>query len=389
MTETTTKTLWEWECDWLLFLDEIKHNGIKINRPFCNEQSRKGKEILASIRKDLGWNPASTKQLASFLLDTMKYPVLARTPKGAPSFNKKAMEEYDELLALDGSEVAKQVIRYRGWQKTVTSNYDAYLKLADRDDILRPGYKAHGTVNGRPSCEKPNLLQIPRESENEWNGDLKKGFIPRSDDLVLMEFDYKQIEFRLQAAVAEEQELLDAFNSGVDVFEVMAKRLGWKRQDCKLLVYMTSYGAGPKKVALVFGLTVPEGEKMINDFFGEYPGLSYMATQATDIVKTQGYIEFWTGRRRHIRDKRDYHKAFNSYSQGGAFEIVKRQGLRLRELVPYPFVLTVYDSYVLEMPKSAATAEELNRIKGILEDVPEAPEMGVKFDVDVGVWGEK
>src|SRR5690606_12563113 len=101
----------------------------------------------------------------------------------------------------------KKVVRYRGWQKTASSNYEAYLKLADEKGIIHPNYKPHGTRTGRASCEMPNLQQIPRESEKEWNGDLKRAFIPRNEDLHLLleppypdlsetrliEFDYKQL----------------------------------------------------------------------------------------------------------------------------------------------------------------------------------------------------
>jgi DNA polymerase-1 len=379
-------TLWEVEADFICMLAEMQHIGIKIDREFCLPKIEQGEKILNEIRRDLGWNPGSTKQLGKFLLEDMKFPVIALTDNGQPSFSKKAMEEYDEMLKYHGSDVAEKVLRYRGWQKTITSNYKAYIKFADKHDILHPQYKIHGTVTCRISCEKPNLQQIPRRSENEWNGDLKKAFIPREGN-VLVEFDFSQLEARFSAAVAGEKTLLDAFNSdNVDVFQVMADRLGWTRHDCKTLTYMTLYGAGPKKVAMVFSIPIQDAKDRINEYFAAYPGLRLASYRATDIAKRNGYIEYWTGRRRHL-SKKDAHKAFNAYVQGGAFEIVKRSGLRLRRSIKWPIVLTVHDSYVVELPVEDYTEENCEYIKSILEDVPETPEFGVKFKVSYKQWG--
>ena len=380
-------TLWEIEADFIRFLAEMKHVGIKIDREFCKPKVKIGTRICNEIRAELGWNPGSPVQLGKFLLGEMGYPVLKRTENGNPSFDKYALEEYEELLEADGSDVAKKVIRYRGWQKTVSSNYKAYLEFAGKNDVIHPEYKIHGTKTCRISCEKPNLQQIPKETEKEWNGDLKRAFIPRLG-YVLVEFDFAQLEARLGAAVAKDIELLKAFNNDVDVFQVMADKLQWPRNDYKLLTYMLSYGAGPGKVALVFKKDISEASQMITEYFTAHPNLRIKADIATAIAKEKGYIQYWTGRRRHFGSK-GHHKAWNAYIQGGGYEIVKRAGLRLRTQINWPIVLTVHDSYVVEMPTEHYTEENCKMIQNILEDVPEAPEMGVKFKVSYKKWGEK
>lgn len=388
----TNKTLWENEAEFIHLIASIKRNGIRINREFCKPKLAQGLKICNEIRSELGWNPGSTLQLGDFLLNKMNYPVLKYTEKGNASFDKFALEEYESLLEVDGSDIAQKVLRYRGWQKTTSSNYKPYLELADKNDVIHPNYKVHGTRTCRTSCELPNLQQIPRSSEKEWNGDLKKAFIPR-DNHVLVEFDKAQLETRLASAVAEEEELLEAFHQDVDVFQVMADRLSWKRQDCKLFWYMTLYGAGPKKVAVIFKLDIPAAKDMINEFFGAYPNLRTMSRKADNLAKRDKYIVYWTGRRRHLNGHKgqEYHKAFNAYIQGGAFEIVKRSGNRLFREIPreWPIVLTVHDSYVVELPVADYTESNCQKIQGILEAVPEAEEMGVPFKVDYKLWGEK
>lgn len=381
-------TLWQWETEFIELIARIRDNGIMVDKEFCKPKIAQGEAILARIKGELGWNPGSSQQIGDFLINQMGYPVVKRSPKtGKPSFDKYALEEYELMLEADGSDLATKILTYRGWQKTVSSNYRAYLKLCDRESILHPNYKVHGTRTCRTSCENPNLQQIPRESEKPWNGDVKRAFISRGST-ILVEFDYAQIELRLAAAAAVEVQLLEAFRDGVDAFDVMAEQLGWPRQHCKTLTYATGYGAGEKRIALIFKIPIPEARERIDEFFGAWPNLRIKAREAAKVARARGYIQYWTGRRRHFTEG-DFHKAFNAYIQGGAFEIIKRSGIRLAASIPWPIVLTVHDSYVVEMPVAAYTEENLNKIKSILEAVPEAEEMGVPFKVSYKLWGEK
>lgn len=397
-------TLWEVEADFIRTMTNMREAGIKIDREFCEREKEKGEQVLEEIKEDLGWNPGSTKELGSYLIDKMKFPIIAYTAKGNPSFNKQALAWYDDLLLESGDLTAQKILRYRGWQKTVSANYKAYLEYADKNDIVRPNYKLHGTRTGRVSCEMPNLQQIPRAGKQEWNGKLKKAFIPRNEqfewwyrlyrervpdltETTLWEFDYSQLELRLAAAVSKETDLLDAFKAGVDVFSMMAQSLGWKRQNVKTFYYATSYGAGTKKIAGTFGITEDDARGMIKDFYRQYRNLARASKRAEELVKQNGEIAYWTGRKRRLRPEESY-KAFNAYIQGGAFEIVKRSLIRLDKLKKWPLVLTVHDSVVVEIPKEEANQENLDEIKRVLEDVPEAPAMGVSFKVDYGEWGK-
>lgn len=374
-------TLWEYESDFIRLISRIKERGIKVDTPFCRRKVIEGTRILNQIREELGWNPGSTTQLGEYLIKDLGLPVLKRTPAGKPSFDKHALAEYELYLAATGNEVAQKVLRYRGWQKTVSSNFQAYLDLMDEDEILHPNYKVHGTVTGRLSCEKPNLQQIPRSSPNEWNGDTKKAFIPRQEGLFLYSFDFKQVEFRLAAAYAGEKELLEVFNSGEDIFTAMSNRMGRPRNVIKTFTYATLYGAGKNKTALVLNMPKEEADEFYDEFHGTWPGFRGISEKAAKIASNDGYIEYWTGRRRHL-SRAESHKAFNSVIQGGAFEIVKR---RMLALAKEPIVLQVHDSITCEADGSYDT----EAIKKTLEAVPESKELGVKFEVDMVIEGQK
>lgn len=397
-----TQTLWEIESDFIRLIARIKRRGIAIDTEFSRKKAIEGTRILNQISSSLGWNPGSSDQIGKYLISDLGLPVLKRTPQGKPSFDKEALEEYELYLDASGDETAQKVLTYRGWQKTVSSNFQAYLDLMDDNEILHPNYKVHGTRTSRLSCEKPNLQQIPRESVKPWNGDVKKAFIPRGYELYyesdegyeiyrptqeakgtlrLRTFDFKQVEFRLAAAYAKETELLEVFNSGADIFDEMSNRLGRPRHQIKTFVYSTLYGAGKAKVALVLKMPRKESDALYEEYHGTWPGFRRITERATQLALRDGYISYWTGRRRHL-SRGEAHKAFNSLIQGGAFEIVKRRMLALRY---EPIVLQVHDSITTEDDDNCDTYQ----IKRVLEAVPEAKEFGVKFEVDMVVEGEK
>ncbi|MGH7790682.1 MAG: hypothetical protein ACREOB_00060, partial [Thermodesulfobacteriota bacterium] len=137
--------LWEYEKDFIDVMRNIERAGIKIDRDLCRIQAITGQEVMEEIVDEIGWIPSSSLDLNKFLIEDMDFPIVKLTPKGKPSFDKTAMEEYDILLENAKSPVAKQVLRYRGWLKTVSSNYNPYLLLADANDILHPNFKLHGT----------------------------------------------------------------------------------------------------------------------------------------------------------------------------------------------------------------------------------------------------
>lgn len=389
-------TLWEIESDFIRLMAGIKQRGIKIDVAFSRAKAIEGTRILNRIRSELGWNPGSPDQIGKYLINDLGLPVLKKTPGGKASFDKEALEEYELYLDATGDETAQKVLTYRGWQKTVSSNFQAYLDLMDENEILHPNYKLHGARTCRMSCEKPNLQQIPRESVKPWNGDVKKAFIPREyelyedhsitkntpcGELKHRTFDFKQLEFRLAAAYAKELELLEMFNSGADIFEEMSTRMGRPRPQIKTFVYASLYGAGKAKTALILKVPKSEGDAFYDEYHGTWPGFKKTAAKATQIAQKNGYIEYWSGRRRHLH-KSEAHLAWNSVLQGGAFEIVKRRMLAVKD---EPIVLQVHDSITTEDDDNC----DFDRIKKTLEAVPESKQLGVKFEVDVVVEGEK
>ncbi len=381
--------LWEYEQEFVRTLIAMERRGVRIDQELAAEQYALGIKTMAEIQSKLKLNPASPKDLEKLLINELGLPVVKRTPGGKPSFDKFAMGVYDELLEVNDNDLAKQILTYRGWQKTTSSNYHAYMELLSPDGRIRPNYKIHGTVTGRLSCEKPNLQQIPRSGDNPWNGKLKKAFIAK-EGFTLYEIDYSQLELRLATAYANEEGLKAAFAEGRDVFTEMSNELGMARHDVKTLTYTIQYGGGVNRVSTVFKLPEYRAKEIIDNFYAKYPGFREKTRIAQRKTFTQGYLKLWSGRRRHFVDPQsEAHKAFNSVIQGGAAEIMKRQMVRLHNTLDNEeecrMLLQVHDSVVLEIRDDVAD-NYLPEIKQLMEDVK--PDFGVKFAADLHKWSE-
>lgn len=384
--------LWNIEREFTWLLADMEDNGALIDQELSEKELYRGLGIMTEIEAELGFNPGSNKQLGEFLIDTLRLPVVKRSKKTQkPSFDKAAMEVYDELLERNSDSRAKRILTYRGWSKTTGSNYRPYLELLSKDGRLRANYKQHGTKTGRLSCEKPNLQQIPRQSAKDWNGNLKSAFIVDMGR-TRWEFDYSQLELRLAAAVSRTQRLLEIFEDPTrDVFSEMASELGMDRDSTKTLNYTIQYGGGVNRVSTVFGVSREAALAIIGNYYDKFPGLSRATKRAAGLCERDGFISYWSGRRRHFWDPRsDAHKAFNSWCQGGAFEIVKRQMLAVRRAgligPECRLDIQVHDSagFDIENGKERVYVPEIIRI---MEDVE--PDFGVKFKVDAHKWGTK
>lgn len=383
--------LWEYEREWTRFVVRMESVGIAIDTEMCERESGLGTARMEAITNSLGGNPGSPLFLSRLLHDDLSLPIVKKTPGNKPSFDKEAMAEYEVLLAAQENETAQAILEYRGWQKTVSSNYQAYLKLLSPDGFLRPNYKLHGTRTSRMSCEKPNLQQIPRSGAKRWNGNLKKAFIAR-EGYTLYEADYAQLELRLAAVYAGDETLLRTFRAGDNVFTSMSSVLGWPRQDCKTFTYTVLYGGGDRRVSTVFRVPLGRASTMRQEFFSGYGALQHFSGRAAALAKSRGYVKMWTGRRRHFLFPEDEaRKAGNAIIQGGAAEIVKRSGIRIGHNIDWDdckVLLQVHDSYLFEI-RNGTEDYWIPQIRHIMEDVGSLfePFNICPFPVEIKQWG--
>lgn len=370
----------------------MKRRGAKIDIPLTMEREAYGSQKMEALITKLGMNPGSNQQMKKLLIDELGLPVLKVSPKTkAPSFTKDVMEEYDMMLERMDDSRAKLIKEYRGWSKTVTATYRPYLRYVDEDGRVRCDYKPHGTVTGRFSCSEPNLQQIPKTSDKEWNGKVKECFIAE-EGYTLINADFAQLELRLATAYAGDERLKQIFLEGRDIFTEMSKELGFTRNDTKTFVYSTQYGAGVRRIMSAFGVSKQEAQKMIAHYYATYPKFRMLNERCKAKAESSGYVRLWSGRDRHFEyPKSDGYKAMNSVIQGGAADIVERIMVRVWEEIDNEdckMLLQVHDSITFEV-KTELVPFYMARIKEVMEDVDAVLDgvvLDVKFAVDVDYW---
>jgi DNA polymerase-1 len=369
----------------------MKRHGVRIDTQLAQKYVEKGDERMAQIEKELGINPASPKQMKKLLIDDLGLPIVKQSAKtGAPSFDKEAMLAYDLMLEKLENPVAKLIKEFRGWQKAVSASYRPYIDLVDVDGRLRCSYRLHGTATGRLSCAEPNLQQIPKSSDKEWNGKVKECFIPE-DGYTLINADFSQLELRLATAYAGEQELKEVFNEGRDIFTEMSKQLGMSRHDTKTLVYSMQYGAGEQRLMNAFGVDKATAKQIRQNYFDTYPHFRRLNERCTAKVEQTGEIRIWSGRVRHFENRNEAYKAMNSLIQGGGADIVERIMVKCFKELEGPecrMLLQVHDSITFEV-KESVVPQYIEKIRTLMEDVNAVTgevDFDVRFAVEVENW---
>lgn len=396
---------WETEAPFTALLYTLEQRGVGTNLNFVEEKEFIGSGRMATISRELGFNPASPIALGRVLLDELGLPVLAHTKscehckrgvalhthEGKPSFTKIVMEEYDDILEASNNPTARRIAEYRGWQKAVTALYRPVLER-NVNGIIKTSFKQHRTVTGRLSASEPNLQQVPRNSTKPWNGTAKRSFTSGQAGALLYGWDYAQLELRLAAGYGMEALLLAEFErQGADPFSVLAPRIFGvltpeTRHQTKTFVYANLYGAGLRKIAAQLGKSVAETEPLYRNYHDTIPGIINVSRQVTSLVEQRGWVKYWDGRRRHIRNRSDAYKAWNSLLQGGGAQLVKKAMLRCQEIedINCQMVLQVHDeiTFVIEegsIPKYEPAIKEAMTQWG-------KPFENINFEVEGKEW---
>ena len=384
---------WDHKQKFIRTVIAMEGRGVRVDTDLCNRMAAIGEIQMAETIELLGYNLGSSKDQYQLFIEDLKLPIIRVGKSGRPSFDKAVMGEYEEILEQrDNDKTAAALLTYRGWQKAVSSNYKPYVVLLSPDGRLRCNYKLHGTKTGRMSCEKPNLQQIPRVGEKEWNGKMKSAFIPM-EGYTLVESDYSQLEFRLAAAYGKERGLINIFNDPTrDIFTEMSKQLGETRFDTKTLTYAIQFGAGGAKIGRMLGVSEDKGKATRQNWYNTYSGIKRVSDRANSVCRTKGKVQLWSGRYRHFMFPNDEgHKAFNSVIQGGAADIMNNVMVRLFEEVDDEqkcrMLLQVHDSVVFEV-RNDVLEEYKAKIKRVMEDIVHFANFGVTFKVDIHEFGK-
>lgn len=338
------------------------------------------------------FNINSPKQLGVVLFEKLGLPVKKKTKTGY-STNADVLESlYDE------HPIIPAILEYRTIQKLKSTYCDGLLKVVDSDGRIHSTFQQTETRTGRLSSTEPNLQNIP--VRQELGRELRK-FFTCDNGNVLIDADYSQIELRVLAAIADDKNMIEAFNNNADIHTITASQVfnmpvdmvtSVMRSRAKAVNFGIVYGIGAFSLGKDIGVSVYEAKKYIENYLNHYSGVrQYMDDIIVD-AKEKGYVTTLFGRRRYLPElsasnaiQRSFGErvARNMPIQGTAADIIKIAMVkvfeRLRnENMKSRLIMQVHDELIIEAPEN-----EAEKAKQILcEEMENAVSLSVRLSVD-------
>lgn len=390
-------------------LSRVERNGVLINREALAAQSVEIAERLtaleAQVHQEAGeeFNLASTKQLQEILFEKLGLPVIAKTPKGAPSTNEEVLEELAQL----GHLVPKLLMEHRGLAKLKSTYTDKLPQMINsKTGRVHTSYHQAVTTTGRLSSSDPNLQNIP--IRNEAGRRIRQAFIPR-EGFKIVAADYSQIELRIMAHLSGDKGLTTAFSEGKDIHRATAAEIfgisleevtSEQRRSAKAINFGLIYGMSSFGLSNQLGIGRKEAQQYMDLYFQRYPAVQTFMTDIQAKAKADGYVETLFGRRLYLpeinssnamRRKGAERVAINAPMQGTAADIIKRAMIALdAEIADNPdiqMIMQVHDELVFEV-----RSEKIEFYRQLIKQKMEAAaQLDVPLIVDVGVgenWDE-
>ncbi|MEZ4983141.1 MAG: DNA polymerase [Saprospiraceae bacterium] len=345
------------------------------------------------------FNIASPKQIGEILFDHMKIPYRWRKTKtGQYSTDEEKLSELAQEYPF-----AEKILEYRSLTKLKSTYVDALPKMVNPvSKRIHSSFNQALAATGRLSSNNPNLQNIPIRTEEGRK--IRKAFIPKDENHILLAADYSQIELRLIAEISGDEAMLEAFASGQDIHRATAARVygvpfeevtSDQRRNAKTVNFSIIYGAGATNLSRQLNIKRGEASDLIKQYFAQYQGLKdYMDKTVEDARKT-GYVKTLMGRRRYLRDINSRNNldrsnaervAINTPIQGSAADMIKLAMINIHKALAEggyktEMILQVHDELVFDVYKP-----ELEKVKPLILDLMKnaIPSLKVPILVEAG-----
>jgi DNA polymerase-1 len=319
-----------------------------------------------------GLSIGSNQQLVQ-QFEALGAEIAERTETG----QKSASADQLKFLVINGTPEVKQLaettLKYRKAGKLASTYFLNFLN-DNVNGFVHPSVKTMGARTGRMSIQNPALQTLPKGDDV-----VRRAFLPKDDDHVIVTSDLDQVEFRMFASLSKDPNLIQLFNladaTGSDPFTEIGREIyqdpsmqksDKRRALIKGVVYGRLYGAGVAKQALTAGVPEEQMRSVSNEFDKRFPGMQRFQKEVENRGmrrlqdEGQGYVNTWTGRRLPCDDDRVY-TLVNYLVQGGAAEVFKSNLVKLdqADLTEY-LIVPVHDEIVLNAPRS--DAEEIKQL---------------------------
>ena len=396
-----TRLLEEIELPLARVLASMEREGFLVDaegiEKFGNDLQKRIEVLVAEIYDEVGYefNLNSPKQLGEALFVKMGLPAKKKTKSGY-STNAEVLEG----LAADYPVVAK-ILEYRTLAKLKSTYCEGLLKVIGSDGRIHSSLNQTETRTGRISSPEPNLQNIPVRSE--LGREMRKFFMAK-DGCVLVDADYSQIELRVLAHMANDKNMITAFNNGDDIHAITASQVfnmplmmvtTLMRSRAKAVNFGIVYGIGAFSLAKDIGVTRAEADSYIKGYLANFGGVRDYMKDVVEKAKEKGYVETVFARRRYLPELTSSNAmmrafgervALNMPIQGTAADIIKIAMIRVyetlkKQCLKAKLIMQVHDELIIEAPE-----EEANIVAGIIKrEMENAVKMRVTMQADVGI----
>lgn len=356
-------------------LFDMEKDGFKIDIVALQETGKAYKQTLLSLESQIrelagepNLNINSPRQLGEVIFDKLK---LAKGKKTKTGYSTTA----EVLEAIEHTHpVIPLILQYRRLQKLLSTYVEGFIPLVDKNTgLIHTSFNQTVTATGRLSSKEPNLQNIPvRDSEGR---ELRKFFVPRDNEHVLVGADYSQIELRLLAAFSLCPALVDAYKTGKDIHATTAAKVfkvkledvtSEMRSKAKAVNFGIIYGISEYGLAKQLKISPAEAREYISAYFKEYPEVKKYMDDNVEFAKANGYAVTLLGRKRYIKElfsptymMRQFGErvAMNMPLQGSSADIIKlamigvSRALKKNNLKS-KLILQVHDELIIDTLKS-------------------------------------
>ena len=341
------------------------------------------------------FNINSPMQLGNVLFEKLGLPHGKKTQRGY-STNADVLESLR-----DKHPIIDCILDYRKLAKLKNTYVDGLLKVVGADGRVHSIFKQTETRTGRISSAEPNLQNIPVRTDE---GSVFRKFFFAAGEHTLVDADYSQIELRVLAHIARDENMIEGFRSGADIHTQTAAQVfgmppdyvtSQMRSRAKAVNFGIVYGIGAYSLSRDIGVTVAEANDYINGYLRTYHGVRQYMEDTKQFAKENGYVKTMFGRRRDLPEMSATNRvtkafgervAMNTPIQGTAADIIKIAMVRVyrrlqAEGLKSRLILQVHDELIVE-----TTPDEIDAVKILLQqEMSGAAELSVPLVVDVGV----
>ncbi|MBY0542097.1 MAG: DNA polymerase I [Sphingobacteriaceae bacterium] len=385
-------------------LADIEKEGVKIDVDTLNAYSIELQKEITKAEQSvyekagLKFNLASPKQLGEVLFDHLKLDPKAKKTKTG---QYQTGEDVLTYLA-NKNDIVKDILDFRQLQKLKSTYVDALPLLVNpKTGRVHTSYNQAVAATGRLSSNNPNLQNIPIRTER--GREVRKAFIPRDENHVLLSADYSQIELRIIAEISKEENMLDAFNKGIDIHTATAAKVygisieevdSTQRRNAKAVNFGIIYGQSAFGLSQNLNIPRKEAAEIIEQYFAQYPGIKRYMSDTMNFARENGFVETIMGRRRYLRDINSANQTVRGYAernainapiQGSAADLIKIAMINIHkdmkdQKLESKMTMQVHDELVFDVLKT-----EVEQMKTIITHrMKTAIKTEVPIEIEIG-----